>query len=151
MNAVEPLRADILEADELQQVWLEVEKECVQFWNETLMGFIEYGFMVFEIARPGQMLDTFIQWTYPEDRPLVLMPDYLELRQAGAVSDLRANVEWQALMQPQPDPATGQPVPPQQPSDYRPFMWAIAMLMPPLFEWLQKRFIALTNTALKKQ
>lgn len=143
---LDPLEFEVLTPAETQAIWLEVEQEAADFLNAGLMGLLEYGFMAFEIAKPGQALDTFIQCTYPDDIPLVENPDYLELRTAGAVDDLRCNVEWQALLQ--PNPQTGQV---QQPSDYRPFMWAIALLMPPMFKWLQRRFITLRNAEMKKQ
>lgn len=149
--SLDPLDFEVLSPEETQAIWAEVEQECADFWEAGLLGLLEYGFMVFDMAQPGQMLDTFIKWTYPDDLPLVRNPDYLELRAAGAAPDLRANVEWQALLQPSVDPETGEQRPGGNPSDFAPFFWAVWLLMPPGFKWLQKKFISLSNAALKKQ
>ena len=118
--------------ERLQEIWKEEAQACVDFWDAGIEEFLEQGWFFIEMTRSSKdLLDTFIHWTYPEDVPLVRNPDYQQLRLAGAAPELRANVEFQQLL------ATA-----GQPSDYRPFMWALALMIPPWFTWLQRRFIA---------
>lgn len=118
-----------LAPDVLQRINLETVEKDLAIYEAGVRHSMESGWAAWGIATPSQRLRGYEAMTWPEDLPLVLTEDYIDLFHAGVMPPLRAMIEWQKITQPEPDGKGGQIIP--QPSDYRPYYWGLLAICPP--------------------
>lgn len=119
-----------LSPEVLQRITMETVEKDVAAYEKGVKDTLESGWAIWSLSPPQKRLAGYMACTWPEDLPLILdNPDYIDLFKAGVMPPLRAMLEWEAITAPQPDGKGGMVIP--QPSDFRPYYWALLSICPP--------------------
>lgn len=136
--------------EDLEKINLETAEADAETYERGVRQSLEEGWAVWRLGPPQKRLRGYIACTWPEDLLLLKMENYIDLYHAEVLPPLRAMVEWQKITTPEPDGKGGMTIP--QPSDYRPFVWALWAICPPyVFSFFQEDFRKLLKAESEKQ
>lgn len=140
----------MIDPQKRQELMVRVVRRMAKRLEQTIRRAFDEGWGLWQIAKPQQRLQGYERCTFPEDRPLVLDPDYLSKWRIGISSPLRALTTWQQMTQAQAD-MNGQPQTPPPIQDYGPLFWALLLNLPDfVFEHFASDFRSLLGQQERK-